>query len=206
MNNGKEFRRSFRVSESVYIKYEQLSEREFQEGLIRRRLRLGLADGANSMIQDIDTRLGEAMYLLKTECDQIGKCIALLNDKLNAVIDQLPDLRKSKSMLAKLPPQTCDVGADGMVFATDVPFETGTKLFVRFLLESDNHYIETFCEVLRAVQPHDRDNIAFSYAVAVKFHEMEPSRKEMLIQHMFHRESETLRMRRVQLDKSQGSK
>jgi len=37
MTDGQEHRRSFRVSESVYIKYEVLSEDEFQDGLEHRR-------------------------------------------------------------------------------------------------------------------------------------------------------------------------
>lgn len=200
MSSRQENRRSFRVSESVYLKYEVLSDKEFHEGLDRRKLRLGLSDGAQSMLVDIDARLSEAMYLLKAENDQIGRCITLLNDKLNAVIDQLPDLRKSKSALAKLPPQTCDVGADGMVFATDKPLEAGAKLSIRFLLASDNRYIETFCQVVRAVDPPAGNDAELAYGAAVEFYKMNPSQREILIQHMFNRESETLRMRRLKLD------
>ena len=44
-NNGGDNRRSFRVTETVYIKYEVISDREFHEGLDRRKLRSGVSDG-----------------------------------------------------------------------------------------------------------------------------------------------------------------
>ena len=41
-------RRSFRVSESVYVKYDVLSEEDFEAGIEHRNLRLGLSDGAQA--------------------------------------------------------------------------------------------------------------------------------------------------------------
>ncbi len=199
MTPEKEQRRSFRVSEAVYLKYEVLSDKEFHEGLDRRKLRLGLDNGANSMLVDIDARLSQAMYLLANESDQVGKCITLINDKLNLVIDQLPSLKKAKSSLAKLPPQTCDVGADGMVFGADQALAEGTKLYIQFLLEADNRYVETFCTVLRRSDPPDA-NSGLKYGIVVEFYGMKTEQREILIQHMFNRESETLRMRRLKMD------
>ncbi len=199
MNPEQENRRSFRVSEAVYLKYEILSDKEFHEGLDRRKLRLGLDNGANSMLVDIDARLSQAMYLLSSESGQVGKCITLINDKLNLVIDQLPSLKKAKSSLAKLPPQTCDVGADGMVFGADQALAEGTKLHIQFLLEADNRYVETFCTVLRRTDPPD-SNSGMQYGIVVEFYGMKTEQREILIQHMFNRESETLRMRRLEIE------
>ncbi|NNC76736.1 MAG: hypothetical protein HKN77_02165 [Woeseiaceae bacterium] len=199
MTMKKENRRSFRISESVYLKFEVLSDKEFHEGLDRRKLRLGLDNGASSMILDIDARLSQAMYQLTVESDHLGRCITLINDKLNIVIDQLPGLKKAKSSLAKLPPQTCDVGADGMVFGTENQIDVGTKLYIQFLLESDNRYVETFCTVIRTTEPPDNDT-ALPFGTVVEFHGMKTEQREILIQHMFNRESETLRMRRLEME------
>ncbi len=198
----KDKRRSFRISEFAYVKYEILSEKEFHDGLERRKLRLGQDDGASSKLVDVDARLGQAMYLLSTESSNLGKCITLLNDKLNIVIDQMPGLRKAKSSLAKLPPQTCDLGADGMVFFADKPLNVGTKLYIQFLLESDNRFVETFCTVVRETESaHENEGLPFG--VAVEFHGMTPEQREVLIQHMFSRESETLRLRRLEIEAMQ---
>ncbi len=200
MTTGAENRRSFRVSEAVYLKYEILSDEEFQEGLDRRMIRLGLDNGAQSMLVDLDARISQAMYMLNAESTQVGSLITLLNDKINVVINQLPGLKKAKSLLAKLAPQTCDVGAYGMVFSTEKPLSIGTKLYLQFLLESDNHYVETFGQVVRATDsPNGPDN-GLPFGVAVEYHGMKREQREVLIQHMFNRESQTLRLRRLDLE------
>lgn len=201
MSDGHDNRRSFRVSESVYLKYEVLTDDEFRAGLDHYKLSLGQSDSSQSMLIDIEARLGEAMLMLHAESDQVGRCMTLLNDKLNVIIEQLPGLRASKAALSRSLPQTCDVGADGLVFATAQALKVGSKLNIQFLLSSDSRYVETFCNVVRETNPpHGNDVEALPYGVAVEFHGMKPSQREILIQHMFNRESETLRMRRLQVE------
>jgi len=200
MNNERENRRSFRIAESVYLKYEVLSDKEFHEGLDRRKIRLGVTDGVRSRILDIETRFSEALYILGTESEHSARCFTLLNDKINAVIDHLPELRESKASLARRAPQTSEVGADGMAFATEQPYEAGTKMALRFLLEADNRYIETFARVIRQIPDFQFTDANRQYGVAVEFQDMNPAQKEILIQHLFSRESETLRMRRLELE------
>lgn len=195
-----ENRRSFRVSESVYVKYDVLTEKEFESGIEHRKLTLGLSDGAQAILVDIEARLGESMFLLSAENAKVARCMTLLNDKLNIVIDQLPALRETKASLAKTPPQTCDVGADGIVFSSKEQFKADTKLHVQFLLSADNRYVETFCRVVRVTESPDDSRDDLPYGIAVEFMNLPPSQREILIQHMFSRESETLRMRRLELD------
>ncbi len=200
MNQGQENRRSFRISESVYIKFEKLSEKEFKDGLEHRKLKLGVSDGAQAKLVDIEARLSEAMFLLNSEYGKIGRCMTLLNDKLNTVIEQLPSLRESKLSLIQTTPQTCDVGADGIMFSSQVPLAEGDKLHLQFLLTADNRYVETFCQVVRLGDPPDNKGGEYPYGIAVEFTDLPPALREVLIQHMFSRESETLRMRRLELD------
>lgn len=202
--DGQENRRSFRVNESVYLKYDVLSQKEFEQGIEHRKLRLGLSDGAQATLVDIEARLGEAMFLLSAEHAKIGRCMTLLNDKLNIVIDQLPALRETKASLAKSRPQTCDVGADGMVFSSDKALEVDSMLHLRFLLSADNRFVETFCRVVRVTDSPDDNRDDLPYGIAVEFMNLPPSQREILIQHMFSRESETLRMRRLELDATDG--
>lgn len=204
MNSGRENRRSFRIKETVYLKYEVISDREFHEGLERRKIRLGASSGIRSQILDLDTRLKERLFLLKGESSRIAECLNLLNEKLNTVIEQFPELRETKASLASSEPQTCEVGADGMVFSTDKPYSAGTKLALRFLLAADNRYVETFCSVVRDAEPVEEGNPVRPFYVAVEFQGMKAAQKEILIQHLFDRESETLRMRRLNLDAATG--
>ena len=199
MNDEQENRRSFRVSESVCLKYEVLGDEDFKNGLERCKLQMGTTDSSQALLVDIEARLSEAMYLLNNESEKVGKVVTLLNDKLNVVIEQLPSLRETKTSLSKLPPQTCDVGADGMVFSTTSAMEVGTKLHIQFLLASDNRYVETFAHVVRLTDPPD-SSPDWQFGIAVEFDGMQPAQREILIQHMFNKESQTLRMRRLQLD------
>jgi hypothetical protein len=200
MMSTQENRRSFRVSESVYLKFEILSEDDYRDGIARRNLRSGSNDGMLSRLVDIDARLSEAMYLLNGEQGALGRCITLLNDKLNIVVNELPGLRETKSSLANVAPQTCDVSADGIVFSSERPLSIGDKLHLKFLLSADNRYIESFCEVVRLTEPPDTGAGNMPYGIAVEFTNMPKAQREMIIQHMFTRESETLRMRRLELE------
>lgn len=199
-DNGQDNRRSFRISERVYLKYEIISDREFQEGLDQRKLRAGMSDGIRSTILDLEARFEEKLYVLRTENGRLAECMSILNEKLNAVIEQLPDLRQSKASLARSTPITCEIGADGMAFASEKHMDEGTKLAMRFLLESDNRYIETFARVVRGIDPPGDFDSARPFGIAVEFDGMKPAQKEILIQHLFNRESESLRIRRLELD------
>lgn len=203
MTKNLENRRSFRVSESVYLRYDKLTDDEFDAGIEQRNLRLGLNDGAHSALADIESRLSEAMYLLKSEHGAMGRCIKLLNDKLNFAIEQLPGIRQSKKSLANETPHTCEVAADGIVFSSKEPLQVGDKLHLRFLLSSDSRYIETFCQVVRLVDPPDFSSPDLKYGVAVEFVKLPRAQREILIQHMFNLESQTLRMRRLELESAE---
>jgi hypothetical protein len=203
MTNSLENRRSFRVSESVYLRFEKITEEEYAGGIEQRNLRLGIDDGAHSALADIESRLSEAMYLLKGEHGALGRCIKLLNDKLNFTIEHLPGIRQSKKNLANETPQTCDVAADGLVFSSKEPLQIGDKLHLRFLLSSDSRYIETFCQVIRLVDPPGNNAPDLKFGIAVEFVNLPRAQREILIQHMFNLESQTLRMRRLEIESAQ---
>ena len=153
-----------------------------------------------SSLLDLDTRLVQKLYPLRAEGDRYAECLALLNDKVNAVIQQLPEMRKAQADLAESKPMTCEVGADGMAFPSEKNYDVGTKLALRFLLESDSRYIETFCQVVRQNDSPGEIDVDRPFGIAVEFTGMKAAQKEILIQHLFDRESKTLRVRRLNLD------
>lgn len=198
--NEPDKRRSFRVREPVYIRYEILSELDFHEGLERRRLRLGMGAGVASTLAELDARLIVELQRLNGDSSIVGRCLSLLNDKLNVVVNQMPELRTIKAQLANTSPQICEISADGIVFSALHAIPVGTHLFVEFLIESDNRYVDAFGTVIREAEPPDSAERNGAYGVAIEFQGMKPELRETLIQHMFSRESETLRMRRLELD------
>ncbi|MEO1202180.1 MAG: PilZ domain-containing protein [Pseudomonadota bacterium] len=200
MTSDVESRRSFRVSEPAYLRYEILSDQEFDEGLERRKIRLGIDNSAQTLLVDIDARLSQAMHLMGSENGPIGRVLTILNDKIDVVANQLPGLRETKASMVNSVPQICDVGADGMVFSTRQPLPVGSKLYLEFLLEADSRYVETLATVIRNTDSPDPENTELSFGNAVEFHGMKAEQREILIQHMFNQESATLRLRRLQLD------
>lgn len=200
MPPSEENRRSFRVQEPVYLRYEVISEDEFAGGLERRRLRQGSSEGLRSRVVDIDARLDEKLFLLSKSSEAVANCLRLINDKLDLIVNELPAFRECKASLAQQSPQMAELSADGMVFGASDPLIEGSKIVLRLLLESDSRYIETFCRVVRVTDSPDSDDAARPYGIAVEFVGMAAAQKEILIQHLFSRESETLRMRRLELD------
>ncbi len=200
MNSSRQSRRSFRVSEPAYVLYEALSDEEFQGGLAHFKLRRGINDGARARLVEVEAKLKEAMYRLNNENTALGRCLTLFNEKLDILANELPGLRETKSSLARQKPQTLDLSADGLVFSSEHPLGPDDKLYIRFLLSSDNLYVDSFCRVVRLTDPPDTSVPERAFGIAVEFVQMPRAQREILIQHMFSRESETLRMRRLQLD------
>ncbi len=200
MKNGKENRRSFRIVESVYLMYEIISDLDFHQGIERWKISQGTGAGVRSRLLDIDARFNEKLFRLKSDSIALAECLSLLNMKITALMDELPGLKKSKVALVKQPSQKCEIGADGMLFGASREISPDTKLALRFLLASDNRYVETFCRVVHTDGDAPDLNAGLPYSVAVEFLGMKPEQKDILIQHLFDRESETLRMRRLKLD------
>jgi len=200
MTDPKDNRRSFRVPEAVYLSYSVINDDDFAGGLERHRLRSAGDEGMRSRLVDLDARLDEHLFILRSTSKRVAEILKLLNDKINLVIEQSPAFRKCKGSLARQAPQVCVLSADGMVFGAAAPLATGTKLVLRLLLAADSRYIETFGRVVRIADPPDNSDSARPIGIAVEFEGMAPAQKELLIQHMFSRESETLRMRRLELD------
>lgn len=206
MKNGQENRRSFRVVESVYVSYEPISDLDYHQGLDRWKMSQGTGFGIRSKLLDIDARFNEKLFLVKSESVALSECLNLLNQKITTLIEELPSLKERKVALAKQDAQKCEIGADGMLFGAAQPIKPDTKLMLRFLLAADNRYVETFCRVVRNDQPPSEEDVGKPYGVAVEFLGMKPEQKDLLIQHLFERESETLRMRRLKLDAEQLSR
>lgn len=200
MSSGQENRRSFRIAESAFITYESISDLDFQLGIERWKMSKGSTIGVRSKLLEIEARFKEKLFVLKSESVALAECLHLLNEKIVTLMDELPGLREAKESLVKQPVQACELSADGMRFGVDDQMLADTKIAMRFLLTTDNLYVETFAKVVRTVSPPTDDQPQRSFGVAVEFLGMKPEQKDVLIQHLFDRESETLRMRRLQIE------
>ena len=196
--NLNENRRSFRINESVLLQYQVIDEADFQKGIERWQIRAGAPSGIRSKMLDLDARLDELLYRVNNDAPAACDALKLLNKKLNFVLEVLPEFRESKEALANQRAQICELSADGMAFGINEILHPQTKLLLRFLLISANRFFETFCRVVRIIDEDDIDACPHSHRVAVAFHGMKATEREILIQHLFSKQSESLRLRRKQ--------
>lgn len=198
MTSGKDNRRSFRILESALLKYDVIDDVEFSQGLTAWKIRQGAPSSIRSKILDLDARFDTLLYRVKLDAPAAASAIELMNEKLNVVLEALPEFRQSKEALANQPPQTCELSAEGMVFGSNEMLAPQTKLRMRFLIISDNRFFETFCRVIRTVTADDADNRPYKYNVAIEFYWTNAAERETLIQHLFSKQTQTLRLRRKQ--------
>lgn len=202
MTEGKSGRRSFRILESTLLKYEVITDSEYQQGLADWKVRHGIVSSIRSRVIDIDARFEALLYRAKNDTPGaiVIDVIELLNEKLDVVLEALPEFRESKEALVNQPAQICELSAEGMVFGANEVIQPETKLRLRFLLISDNRFFETFCRVVRITNDEQADQNRQSYSIAVEFQWTSAAEREVLIQHLFRKQSQTLRLRRKQLD------
>lgn len=198
MTSGKENRRSFRILESALLKYDVIDDVEFAQGLTAWKIRQGAPSSIRSKVLDLDARLDTLLYRVKLDAPAAAGALELLNEKLNVVLEALPEFRQSRESLTNQLPQICELSAEGMVFGSNEDLAPQTKLRVRFLIISDNRFFETFCRVIRSVPDKHADDRPHSHNVAVEFYWTNAAERETLIQHLFSKQSETLRLRRKQ--------
>ncbi len=200
MSKREEKRRSFRVSESVLLQYEIIDEADFEQGLDRWKIRTGAPCSIRSRMLDLDARLDELLYRVNNDTPVACDAFKLLNKKLNIVLEALPEFRESKEALANQPAQICELSAEGMDFGSNEILRPQTKLLLRFLLLSANRFFDTFGQVVRFIEGDDIDACPHGHRIAVAFHGMKAAEQEILIQHLFSKQSETLRSQRKQLE------
>ena len=193
-------RRSFRVKERVLLSFQPLSDDEFRKGIDRWRLRAGGVSGLRSRMMDLDSRLDETLYRVGTDLPGIGEIVKLLNDKIETVIEALPEFQDTRNDLVMRSSQKCELSSEGMSFGVNEPLQEGARILVRFLVLPENRLFEMFARVVRS-KPAETDEMGpFRHRVAVEFHGMSAAERENLIQHLFSKQSAALRRRRKEAE------
>ncbi len=200
MTDNTEQRRSFRVTETALLNHETIDESDFEKGIERWKIRTTGQPSIRSRALDLDARIAESLYHVRINAPAAADAIELLNNKIELLLEALPEFNAPIEALANKSAQLCELCADGMLFGTDELLEPGTKLFLRFLLLSDNRFFETFCTVTRCIDGDEAGLDKHRYWVAVEFHDMSNAETEILIQHLFSQQSELLRQRRKQTE------
>ncbi len=200
MSEGeREMRRSFRIREQAFVEVSELSDSEYAAILESRALQRPSEFGNHARLVNLENKFQEAFTLLGNAPGPVRECMAALNDKINLLFEQQPDRRAAMDKLTSGEALTCEIGATGIRFDLDRPIAEGSKVYLQVLLTSDRHYLETAAVVRRTPEPLN-EGAGDTYGVAAEFVGFSEAESELLIKHLFQRESESLRMRRLQLD------
>lgn len=197
-NDEREMRRSFRIREHAFINVRELSDREYADVLESRSLQKPSEFGNHARLVNLEARFQESFTLLGNAPSPVRECLKSLNEKITLLFDEQPERQQALKTLTEGTAKTCEIGSTGVRFDHDLPLTEGTKLFLQIMLTSDRHYLETAAVVRREMTPLNAgDDVGFG--VAVEFVGFSEAESELLIKHLFQRESESLRMRRLQL-------
>ncbi len=200
MSEGeREMRRSFRIREQAFVEVSELSDSEYAAILESRALQRPSEFGNHARLVNLENKFQEAFTLLGNAAVPVRECLAALNDKINLLFEQQPERRAAMDKLTSSEALTCEIGATGIRFDLDRPIAEGSKVYLQVLMTSDRHYLETAAVVRRTPEPIN-EGVGGTYGVAAEFVGFSEAESELLIKHLFQRESESLRMRRLKMD------
>lgn len=200
MSEGeREMRRSFRIREQAFVEVSELSDSEYAAILESRALQRPSEFGNHARLVNLENKFQEAFTLLGNAAVPVRECLAALNDKINLLFEQQPERQAAMERLTSREALTCEIGATGIRFDLDRPIAEGSKVYLQVLLTSDRHYLETAAVVRRTPEPIN-EGAEDTYGVAAEFVGFSEAESELLIKHLFQRESESLRMRRLKMD------
>lgn len=192
-------RRSFRIREHAFIKYKKLTEREYDDLLNQRAIKQPSKFRNHAQLVNLEARFRESFSLMSKAPKPFRDCLSALNDKLNLLLEEQPDRQDAMEDMIKGSPYTCEIGSTGIRFDADELFEENQKVFIQIMLTADRHYLESAAIVRREKKPLNDDPMR-PYGIAAEFIGITEAESELLIKHLFQRESESLRMRRLQID------
>ncbi|MEO0615000.1 MAG: hypothetical protein AAFY69_02595 [Pseudomonadota bacterium] len=199
MSQGeREMRRSFRIREQAFIEVRELSDAEYASVLESRALQQPSAFGNHARLVHLENRFQEAFTLLGNASLPVRECLSALNEKLSLLFEEQPERQAAIARLTSREAATCEIGATGIRFDHDLPIAEGSKVFLQVLLTADRHYLETAAVVRRTPEPICEGS--GRHGVAAEFVGFSEAESELLIKHLFQRESESLRMRRLSTD------
>ncbi|MEM9173442.1 MAG: PilZ domain-containing protein [Pseudomonadota bacterium] len=200
----KTMRRSFRVREAAFVSATPLSEQQFRDLMQSRTVMGQSAFGNHARLVNLEARFQEQAALMGNAPRPVRECLTIMNEKINLLLQEQPKRQEIIESLTRDPALQCEIGASGIRFDHDQQVSEGDKMFLRIMLPADQHYLETAAVVVRTPNPLNTDPTK-PYGVAVEFSGFSEAESELLIKHLFQRESESLRMRRLSLDDIQAN-
>ena len=186
-----ERRRYFRIKDQVALKCQILSEEEYADAVADMpESQPGLLSLANTFAAST-RQIAPTVRRMRELHPELCRYLGMVNEKLDMLARAFS---LAESDMASWPMQSICLSAGGIEFEAQAPLPIGTRVKVKLVLFPSLVHIVALAIVVR-----DRccRNEEIMQRVAVEFTDIAEDDRELLIQHIVHRESRRLRARRV---------
>ncbi len=193
-------RNAFRVEEAARIQYDTLSQDQWEERLALLAGSLSATLNVRQAVEDINLEISRKLIAVNRVSTTVAGCLELLNKKLEIMLDHIGHLEHQRGDLGDRPVVRCEISSSGIQFPTQEPMDVGARVHFQALLVTHTFYFEALVEVTRC-EPVDDEN---GFKVAGTFKGLRDADRDSLIKHLLHRQSETIRARRLRLEEAEA--
>ncbi len=189
-------RNAFRVEEAARISIEPVADDEWEERLALLAGSLSANLSVRQATEEISLEISRKMIAVNRVSTTVAGCLDLLNKKLEIMLDHIGHLEHQRGDLGDIPATRCELSSSGVQFPSAEPFATGQRVYFRALLITHIFYFEALAEVTRCEPATDGSG----FQVAAVFRGLRDADRDSLIKHLLHRQSETIRRKRLEQD------
>lgn len=189
-------RNAFRIEEAARIKVSTLDQDAWDQRLALLAGSLSAMLNVRQAVEDINLEISRKMIAVNRVSTTVADCMDLMNKKLDIMIDHIGHLEHQRGELGDEDASRCELSSSGVQFPHSESFENGQRIHFRALLITHTFYFEALAQVTRC-EPMPN---GAGFQIAAAFRGLRDADRDSLIKHLLHRQSETIRAKRLELD------
>lgn len=144
----------------------------------------------NAKLETLEQELRYELEVVSEESPRLGKTLALLDRKLNLMLEMFRQSGVSES--ADLSVEDVSLSAGGISFPVDEWYKTGEHVVLNLVFYPDGEHVRVVARVISCDQNGD------GYLIRADFENLAEVDREALVQHVLECQSRALRQRREQ--------
>jgi hypothetical protein len=195
--NRDERREFFRIDDSIQVRCRVIDKDQVPDS-IEQQLQAGDRFTVMTRLQEISQHLSASLHRIEQRDLDIADYLKALDEKINLLGRSF--LTEERELLEQ-PAQAVNLSAGGLAMDSDKRIEPGSTVELKMLLLPSYAGVLAYGEVVHLEEAH-AVNPDFPYHVRINFSLIRPSDRDALIRHITRRQSEMLRIRREQKERS----
>jgi c-di-GMP-binding flagellar brake protein YcgR len=181
-------REYFRVDDHIHLQCKALEPAAARS--LADQLAAGGACSQIGELRALSAQMSTSLATIRKRDPELAQYLAMLDRKVESVAKMVEEQRLGADLT---PNAQVNVGAGGMLFPSDTPFETGTELALRLLFFPSWLCIRTVGRVVHS-EPAP-ENSEGRFRIGVEFSAMGEESRDALIRHLTERQAALLRRR-----------